>query len=257
MVILKSDCLNKTYVSSKSTGFFKEQKTNFEVLKDFSLTIEKPGIYGLVGPNGAGKTTFIRHCLGLVEKTSGVLEVLGQDPFLARKSFLSQISLISGNHDTFESKLSSRELLKFQAALYNLNPLEAEKRSFELVDFFKIRDKIDIPLERLSLGQKMKFEIISKLLHKPKLLFLDEPTLGLDFEAQSMMHSLLLDLHQNEQVTIFLTSHYLADITTLCSKFTVIEEGKNVFTGDFKQLNSLTSSHKGYLKSLIKELNKN
>lgn len=255
MSIIRVTSLNKNFVTNKRVGFFKHTVENLKAISDFSLVIDKPQIYGLVGPNGAGKTTFIKHCLGLIEKTSGEVKILGFDPTKRNSEFLRSVSLISGNNQSFESRLPARDLLKFQGALYNLNPKEVELRILELCDLFKISDKLDIAIENLSLGQKMKFEIIAKILHSPKILFLDEPTLGLDFEAQNMMHKLILDLHQKEAVTILLTSHYLPDITQLCSKFSVIEGGKNVFTGTFKQLQE-QANHQGYLKSLVNELNK-
>jgi len=256
MAILRATNLSKTIVNKTRTGFFKSETKEFSALTDFNLEILEPAIYGLVGPNGAGKTTFIKHCLGLTAKTSGELEVLGFDPSKRKQDFLRQISLISGNNQSFESRLPPIELLKLYGALYCIDPKEAESRAIRLVELFQIEDKLNIPIEKLSLGQKMKFEIIARILPEPKLLFLDEPTLGLDFEAQNMLHTLLLELHKNEKITILLTSHYLPDITRLCSKFTVIEHGKNVFTGTVEELNQAKSSQ-GYLKALTEELNKN
>lgn len=249
MAIIDAKNLFKTYTQKNS------QEEAFHVLQNFSLEITEPVIYGLVGPNGAGKTTFIKHCLGLIKQSSGYLSILNQNPFQSRRQFLSQISLISGNNSVIEGKLSARELIKLQGALYGLEPKIVALESAELINRFGLQYKIDTPLDNLSLGQKMKFEIISKILHKPKLIFMDEPTLGLDFEAQNMMHELILELHKTEQVTILLTSHYMPDISRLCSRFTVIENGQNIFTGNFQDLNQELSSQ-GYLKSLIEELNK-
>jgi ABC-2 type transport system ATP-binding protein len=249
MAILYANNLSKTYFSKNS------KEKDFVALQDFCLEINEPTIYGLVGPNGAGKTTFIKHCLGLTKQTSGELEILDQKPFESKQQFLKQISLISGNNSVLEGRLSARELIKLQRALYQLDPDLVQIESQKLITRFKLQDKIDVPLDNLSLGQKMKFEIISKILHKPKVLFMDEPTLGLDFEAQNMMHELILELHKQEKVTILLTSHYMPDIYRLCSKFTVIENGQNVFTGNLETLNQQINS-KGYLKSLIEELNK-
>jgi ABC-2 type transport system ATP-binding protein len=255
MSIIKIQALNKDFFIQKKVGFFNTKISSINVLSNFNLEIHRPQIYGLVGPNGAGKTTLIKLCLGLIEKSSGIVEILGFDPTKRESKFLQSVGLISGNNQSFESRLPAIESLRFQGALYNLNPEHVEKRIHELSSLFKITDKLDIALEKLSLGQKMKFEIISKVLHSPKILFLDEPTLGLDFEAQSMMHELILDLHKGESVTIVLTSHYLPDITKLCSKFSVIEAGQNVFTGTFKELQEQTNNQ-GYLKTLVNELNK-
>jgi ABC-2 type transport system ATP-binding protein len=136
-----------------------------------------------------------------------------------------------------------------------MKPQQIEERINYLVDLFEIREKIDVPVRQLSLGQRMKFEIISSVLHEPKFLFMDEPTLGLDFDAQNIMRTLLLKLNKEEGLTILLTSHYLPDITLLCSRLAVIEKGEKVFEGTVKELMS-ESGKEGYLHTLIEELNK-
>ena len=124
-----------------------------------------------------------------------------------------------------------------------------------MVDLFEIRDKIDVPVRQLSPGQRMKFEIISSVLHEPKFLFMDEPTLGLDFDAQNIMRELLLKLHKEQELTILLTSHYMPDITLLCERVAVINKGEKVFDGTLNELTSLEKQD-GYLKTLVAELNK-
>ena len=246
MTIIQAQNISKEFTHNKEVT---------QSISDFSLEIQSPQIYGLVGPNGAGKTTFIKMCLGLISSTSGALEILGNNPYKQKKEYLSQISFISGNNDTFEDKLPARELVKLQGALYGLDATYVKNKSNSLVDLFDARHIFDTPLGNLSLGEKMKFEIISKILHKPKLIFMDEPTLGLDFDAQNTLHDVILKLHKEENTTIVLTSHYLPDIQKLCSKFTVIENGRDVFSGSFDELNE-ESSAKGYLKTLISELEK-
>ena len=124
-----------------------------------------------------------------------------------------------------------------------------------MVDLFEIRDKIDVPVRQLSPGQRMKFEIISSVLHEPKFLFMYEPTLGLDFDAQNIMRELLLKLHKEQELTILLTSHYMPDITLLCERVAVINKGEKVFDGTLNELTSLEKQD-GYLKTLVAELNK-
>jgi ABC-2 type transport system ATP-binding protein len=253
--LLAATNISKTFTVHKRLGFFKREKKEVQALTDFSLVVESGTIFGLVGPNGAGKTTFIKHCLGLVEKTSGELEVLGYNPYLRKPDFLKQVGLVSGQKQNLDPNLSALESLRLSGYLYDMTPQRIEERIQYLVDLFEIQDKIDVPVRQLSLGQRMKFEIISSVLHEPKFLFMDEPTLGLDFDAQNIMRTLLLKLNKEEGLTILLTSHYLPDITLLCSRLAVIEKGKKVFDGTVDGLMK-ESGHDGYLKTLIEELNK-
>jgi ABC-2 type transport system ATP-binding protein len=239
----------------KRLGFFKREKKEVVALIDFDLEINEPIIFGLVGPNGAGKTTFIKHCLGLVEKSEGEIEVLGYYPYYRKPKFLKQVGLVSGQKQNLDPNLSALESLRLSGYLYDMLTNEIENRIEYLVNKFEIMDKIDVPVRQLSLGQRMKFEIISSVLHSPRFLFMDEPTLGLDFDAQNIMRQMLLEIHKDQNLTILLTSHYLPDITQLCSKLAVIEKGRKVFEGTIPEL--MAESHeKGYLHTLIEELNK-
>ena len=255
MTLLKSTNLSKTFTVYKRLGLFKRQKKEVEAITDFDLEINQPIIFGLVGPNGAGKTTFIKHCLGLVEKSAGEIEVLGYDPYLRKPAFLKQVGLVSGQKQNLDPNLSALESLRLSGYLYDMMTAEIEERINFLVDKFEIREKLEVPVRQLSLGQRMKFEIISSVLHSPKFLFMDEPTLGLDFDAQNIMRSMLLELHRDQGLTILLTSHYLPDITLLCSRLAVIEKGKKVFEGSLSELMQ-ESGRDGYLKTLITELQK-
>ena len=247
--------LSKTFIIQKNTGIWSKEIKEVPALVDFSLTIDSPMIFGLVGPNGAGKTTFIKHCLGLVEKTTGSIEVLGFDPYLRKPDFLRQVGLVSGQKQNLDPNLSALESLQLSGYLYDMKSEKIESQINTLVDLFEIRDKIDVPVRQLSLGQRMKLEIISSVLHSPKFLFMDEPTLGLDFDAQNIVRTLLKKLHEEQGLTILLTSHYLPDITQLCSSLAVIEKGKKVFEGTLENL-MIESGKSGYLHTLIEELNK-
>jgi ABC-2 type transport system ATP-binding protein len=255
MTLLKSTNLSKKFTVYKRLGLFKREKKEVQAITGFDLEINEPIIFGLVGPNGAGKTTFIKHCLGLVEKSEGEIEVLGYNPYLRKPAFLKQVGLVSGQKQNLDPNLSALESLRLSGYLYDMMTNEIEQRIDYLVDKFEIREKLDVPVRQLSLGQRMKFEIISSVLHSPKFLFMDEPTLGLDFDAQNIMRSMLLELNKEQGLTILLTSHYLPDITLLCSRLAVIEKGQKVFEGTVNEL-MLESGHDGYLKTLIEELQK-
>jgi ABC-2 type transport system ATP-binding protein len=285
MSLLIAKNVKKNFVVQKREGLLKTSNKTVHALVDFSLEIDKPMIIGLIGPNGAGKTTFIKHCLGLVEKSEGSLEVLGFDPYTGeplseenkllypnqnswfqrlnrflggsfnKAPFLKQVGLVSGQKQNLDPNLSALDSLRLSGYLYDMTTDKIEERINYLVDKFKIVEKLDVPVRQLSLGQKMKFEIISSVLHSPKFLFMDEPSLGLDFEAQAMMREMLLELHQTQGLTILLTSHYLPDITTLCSRVAVIEKGQKVFDGTVSELIG-KAGQGGYLGTLVEELNK-
>ena len=253
-MLLKSQNLSKTFAVYKRTGLFKRDKKEVKALISFDLSINEAIIFGLVGPNGAGKTTFIKHCLGLVEKSEGELEVLGQNPYLRKPEFLKQVGLVSGQKQNLDPNLSALESLRLSGYLYDMTTSQIEERIAYLVAKFEIGEKLDVPVRQLSLGQRMKFEIISSVLHSPKFLFMDEPTLGLDFDAQNILRTMLLELN-TEGITILLTSHYLPDITLLCSRLAVIEKGQKVFEGTVSELTQKSNTN-GYLKTLIVELQK-
>ena len=254
-MLLNSQKLSKVFTVYKRLGFFKREKKEVNALTNFSLEISKPMIYGLVGPNGAGKTTFIKHCLGLVEKSSGSIEVLGFDPYKRKPNFLRQVGLVSGQKQNLDPNLPAIDSLLLSGYLYDMQEPNITERINYLVELFDIKEKIDVPVRQLSLGQRMKFEIISSVLHSPKFLFMDEPTIGLDFDAQNTMRVLLKKLHQTDNLSILLTSHYMPDITELCERVAVINKGEKVFDGTLKELTD-SKQKDGYLKTLVEELNK-
>lgn len=254
-MILEAKEISKTFAIYKRKSLFKRERKEFQALKNFSLSIKNPIIYGLIGPNGAGKTTFIKHCLGLVEKTSGSISVLGFDPYTKKKEFLKQIGFVSGQKQNLDHNLAAMDSLKYSGYMYDMMEPEISKKIYHLAEIFEVTNKLDVPVRQLSLGQRMKFEIISSVLHQPKFLFMDEPTIGLDFDAQRAMHSLLKKLHQEYNLTILLTSHYLPDITTLCERVAVIDQGEKVFDGELNELTQITQKD-GYLKTLTEELQK-
>jgi ABC-2 type transport system ATP-binding protein len=171
--LLKSKNLSKVFYSQKRLGLFKKEIKQVQALVNFDLIISEPIIFGLIGPNGAGKTTFIKHCLGLVKKSAGEIEVLGFDPYSRKSEFLEQVGLVSGQKQNLDPNLSALESLRLSGYLYNMLGNEIEARIELLVEKFKIKDKMEVPVRQLSLGERMKFEIISSVLHSPKFLFMD------------------------------------------------------------------------------------
>jgi ABC-2 type transport system ATP-binding protein len=254
-MLLRAENLSKTFEVYKRLALFKTEYQTVQALQNLSVTIEKPQILGVLGANGAGKTTFIKHCLGLVEQTSGSLEVLGFTPHKRQKEFLQQVGFVSGQKQNLDGVLSAYEGLTLSGFMYNMHKQAIKSRIEELTELFGMTEKLYVPIRQLSLGQRMKFEIISSILHTPKILFMDEPTLGLDFEAQSTMHTLLKHLYNQQGITIVLTSHYLNDITVLCDRVVIMDKGTNIYDGRLADLKKVEQEN-SYLKSLVNALDK-
>jgi ABC-2 type transport system ATP-binding protein len=254
-MLLKIENLSKKFTVYKRKGIFRTESKTVDALSGIGLEIKKPQILGIIGANGAGKTTLIKNCLGLVEPSVGSVEILGFTPHKLGKSFLEQVGFVSGQKQSLDSILTAQENLMMSGFMYNMDRNEIPKKIQELTKMFGVEDLLDTPIRQLSLGQKMKFEIISSVLHTPKILFMDEPTLGLDFEAQQTMRAFLKNLHKNHGVTIILTSHYLTDIKELCKNVIVLEKGVKVFDGTLKNL-AINNSESEYLNKLRFELTK-
>ena len=191
---------------------------------------------GFLGQNGAGKTTTLKMLSGLLLPTSGRVVVDGHTPFTKSPAFLASIALVMGNKQQLMWDLPARDSLRLQGAIYNLDAATTKKRVAELAELLEIEKLLDQPVRKLSLGERMKAELLHALLHEPKVLFLDEPTLGLDVNAQVAVREFLQRYNERTGATILLTSHYMADITALCSRVIVIHEGKLHFDGDLKDL---------------------
>ena len=225
-----------------------------EALKNISFTIEKPTILSVVGANGAGKSTLIKIMLGLISPTNGNVKVLGYDPYLKQTDFLKKVGFISGQKRILSNDLSARRSIIGNALFYDLSLTQIQERLDNLSTLFKVNHKLDQLVRTLSLGEIIKLEIINSIIHKPKIVFLDEPSIGLDFDSHETIINLLKQLHEIEQVTIVLTSHYMRDIKALSKQILVLENGLQLYNGDFNNLPKNTSLLNNYLDSLNKEI---
>ncbi|WP_017300467.1 ABC transporter ATP-binding protein [Nodosilinea nodulosa] len=236
--------LSKRYpVAVKATGlkgtlrhFLRRQYQMVEAVRDISFRIEPGEIVGFLGPNGAGKTTTLKMLTGLIHPSSGTVRVGGQVPFQRRAEFLQDITLVMGQKQQLLWDLPALDSLRINAAIYGLSDKEFHYRIDELTEMLALQGKLNQPVRKLSLGERMKAEMMAALLHRPQVLFLDEPTLGLDVNAQVAVREFLQDYNRRYQATILLTSHYMADITALCRRVLLIYQGQLIYDGSLEGL---------------------
>ena len=247
--IIEAHQLTKTYTSNKRgsgfvgaiKGLIKPEKTSVNAVVDVNLTIEEGEIVGFLGPNGAGKTTTLKMLTGILYPTSGTCSVMGYRPTDRKPEMLRKLSLVMGNKQqlwwdlpAMDSFLVFKELYEVPEALY-------QRRLDQLLTALQITDKVDTQVRRLSLGERMKCELVAALLYAPKVIFLDEPTLGLDVVSQKRIREFLQELHREDGSTIVLTSHYMQDVQELCHRVVVIDHGTVFYDGSLEDLASKDS----------------
>ena len=242
--MIRVDNLSKTYpVAVKEPGlkgtlrhFFHRTYRSVEAVRQVSFQIEPGEVVGFLGPNGAGKTTTLKMLTGLIYPSNGHVEVAGHTPFERKPHFLQQITLVMGQKQQLLWDLPTLDSLKINAAIYGISDKEFRYRVGELAEMLMLTDKLTQPVRKLSLGERMKAEMLAALLHRPTVLFLDEPTLGLDVNAQVAVREFLKTYNQRYQATVLLTSHYMADITALCERVLLIYQGQLIYDGSLEGL---------------------
>jgi len=239
MPIVEATDLSKCYrVPIKDPGFVNTARSflrrryrMIEAVKDVSFSIEAGEIVGFLGPNGAGKTTTLKMLTGLVHPTAGRVQVAGHVPFRRQKPFLKRITLVMGQKQQLIWDLPAMDSLRINAAVYEIPEREFKLRVDELAEMLDMKQLLDQPVRKLSLGERMKAELLAALLHRPDVLFLDEPTLGLDVNAQASVRRFLRDYNRRYNSTVLITSHYMADITALCPRVLLIHKGNMMYDG--------------------------
>jgi ABC-2 type transport system ATP-binding protein len=214
-----------------------------KAVEDISFEIKAGELVGFIGPNGAGKTTTLKMLSGLLYPTSGTVRVLGFDPFLRDHTFLRQISLVMGQKQQLWWELPVNDTFLLNKEIYDIPTPQYTKTLDELVDLFEVGEIIHLPPRTLSLGQRMKCELIAALLHSPRVLFLDEPTIGLDVVMQQHLRDFIAHYNKKFGATIILTSHYMDDVKQLCERIIMINQGRLVYDG---KLTELTHNHADY-----------
>lgn len=231
--------LSKEYVSYRKApgikgavaGLFRRERTVTKAVKDVTFQIQPGEFVGVLGPNGAGKTTTLKMLSGLLYPTHGTATVLGYTPWERLDPYRRQFALLLGQKNQLWWDLPARESLELNSRIYGLDPASYRKTVSEMCELLEVTDKLDVMVRELSLGERMKMELIAALLHQPSVLFLDEPTIGLDVVSQKTVREFLKSHNKEKGTTILLTSHYMADIQELCKRVLIIDHGTLVFDG--------------------------
>lgn len=217
-------------VKSESSSWIKNllapEHKEVTAVDDISFSVAKGERIAFIGPNGAGKSTTIKMLTGILFPTSGTVSMLGLDPAKDRKKLAYQIGTVFGQRSQLLPNLPFTDSLEFFGVMYDMTDAQIQKRIKELVTIFDLGEFIDQPVRKLSLGQRMRAEVAAALIHKPKIILLDEPTIGLDVVAKKALRDLLLKINAEEGTTIFLTSHDVGDIESLCTRTIIINYGK-------------------------------
>ena len=258
MPVITVDHLSKSYfVPEREAGLgaalkslVKRKTREVKAVDAISFEIGQGEIVGFLGPNGAGKTTTLKMLSGLLYPTGGDARVLGYVPEKRERGFLTQVTLVMGNRNQLQWDIPALDSYDLQRAIYGLDPAEYRRTRDELIDLMQVGDLIRKPVRNLSLGERMKVEFIGALLHKPKVIFLDEPTLGLDVTMQRRLREFIAGYNARTGATVLLTSHYMADVEALCKRVIVIHHGTLLFDGDLSGLSERFASYKTISVSL-------
>ena len=252
MAIINVSNLKKYYqVHKKEPGLSGSIKSLFhrkyeevKAVDNISFNIEEGELVGFIGPNGAGKTTTLKCLSGLLYPTGGSVSVLGFDPWKRKNEFLKQISLVMGQKNQLWWDLPAMETFILNKEIYEIPKPQYEETLNELVELLEVKDVLKVQVRKLSLGQRMKCELIAALLHSPKVLFLDEPTIGLDVVSQKKMRDFIKEYNHRKKSTIILTSHYMDDVKELCKRVVIINKGKLIFDGNLSEITEKYADHK-------------
>jgi ABC-2 type transport system ATP-binding protein len=217
-------------------GLFHRKYEQTVAVKDVNFTVEPGEFVGFLGPNGAGKTTTLKMLSGLLYPTNGSARVLGYVPWERDDGYRRQFALLLGQKNQLWWDLPARESLELNAKIYGIPTPSFERTVAEMSELLAVKDKLNVMVRELSLGERMKMELIASLLHQPKVLFLDEPTIGLDVVSQKTVREFLREYNARQKTTILLTSHYMADIQELCRRVIIIDRGTIFFDGRLSEV---------------------
>lgn len=242
--IIKIDNLTKKYrrfkkkegIKGSIASLFKREYEEKTAVKGVSLSVRQGEFVGLVGPNGAGKTTLIKMMTGIIAPSSGKIDVLGYYPNDLKNSFKKKYAVVMGQKSQLFFELTVNDTLRLFKEIYEIPEKEFQESKDYFVNLFNSKDIMDVQARTLSLGERMKMELLTALLHNPEILFLDEPTIGLDAVAAKQIRNFLKEINKQRSTTIILTSHYMEDIKALCERTVVINHGNKIFDGRTSEL---------------------
>lgn len=225
-------------------NLFHREKLIKEAVRDISFGIEAGELVGFLGPNGAGKTTTLKMLSGILHPSSGSAAVIGYTPWERRKDFKMQFAIVMGQKAQLWWDLPANESLYLNKCIYEIDDRTYQATLAEMTELLDVKHLLNVQVRRLSLGERMKMELIAALIHKPRLIFLDEPTIGLDMLSQVKIREFLKYYNQEKKCTIVLTSHYMEDIEALCRRVVIINEGHIVYDGDLHRVNDVFAQSK-------------
>lgn len=242
--IIETHNLSKEYLvtsrgdSLKATikNIIKPVKTKVQAVKQLNFTVEEGETVGFIGQNGAGKTTTIKMLTGTLFPSSGSCKINGFDPTKRTNEFKKSISVVMGNRSQLFPDLTPRDYLKLLQTMYEIDEQEFNQSVSNLAETLKVAQKLDTQTRKLSLGERMKIEFLAGVVTRPKILFLDEPTIGLDVLAKRDLRKFLIQLNKEERLTIFLTSHDMEDIAAICDKLIIVNQGAIIWNGKKQDL---------------------
>lgn len=244
--------LSKQFISYKKApgllgalhSFFHPEKIYKDAVKGFDLDIKQGEIIGLLGPNGAGKTTLMKMFTGIIVPSHGELKVLEHTPAERQKAFRQKIALVMGQKSQLWWDIPAMDSFLLLQKYYEIPEEKFKKRVKEMSELLGVVDLLHIHVRRLSLGERMKLELMASLLHSPDIIFLDEPTIGLDLVAQENIREFIREYHRKHNVTLILTSHYMADVQALCERLVLIFDGQKAYDGSLSNFENILGHEK-------------
>lgn len=252
MSFIEVEQISKTFrVAKKKSGlkesiksFFKREFIDVKAVEDISFSIEEGEIVGYIGPNGAGKSTTIKILSGILIPDSGECKIDGMTPWKDRVRYVKKIGVVFGQRSQLWWDIPAEDTFDLLKDIYEIPEEEYQATKEDLINCLNLQDIINIPVRQLSLGQRMRCEIAASLLHNPKILFLDEPTIGLDAVSKQMVRDFIKKLNKEKNTTVILTSHDMSDITTLAKRIILIGKGRVLYDGSLKKLQNRYESEK-------------
>ena len=250
--LITAQGLTKQFVSYKKnpgvmgsfTSFFKRNPVIKDAVKDFSFSVAKGEIVGLLGPNGAGKTTLMKMFTGIIVPSDGELKILGSNPWERDKNFRKRIALVMGQKSQLWWDIPAMDSFLLLQKYYEVSDKNFEARIEKMSELLGVKDLLHIHVRKLSLGERMKMELMASLLHNPEVIFLDEPTIGLDLVAQENIRKFILEYHRENECCIIITSHYMQDVQALCDRLVLIFDGKKGYDGPLSRFEDILGNEK-------------